>query len=145
MGGSLSELSLAEDYAKVLVLAEASRWTMRLDGLTVSVVVSSSADPSELYKAILRWVEYPGQVPSLKFADMDSGRTDLPRAWPIVRGFRPSSLDACVSWCAEGFALHPEWRADPRYRWSPHGNPLLRVLRTLQDEIDTFYGGRFRG
>lgn len=145
MCGSLSDMCLAEDFAKVQVLAEASRWDLRLDGLAVAVVLFSLSDPSERYKAILRWTEYPGQVPSLKFADIASGRIDLPQAWPIVRGFRPSSLDACVNWCAEGFALHPEWRADPRYRWNPHGNPLLRVLRTAQDEMDCFYSGRFRG
>jgi hypothetical protein len=105
----------------------------------------SPSGSAEVFQARLLWTEYPGQPPSLKFRDPATGRLDLPTAWPIVRGFRPASLDACVSWCAEGFNLHPEWRTDPKLRWVPHGNVLLKVLRILQGELDEFFQGRHRG
>jgi hypothetical protein len=100
--------------------------------------------PSELFQARLLWTKYPDLPPSLKFRDTATGRLDLPQAWPIVRGFRPQSLDACVNYCAEGFALHPEWQQDPRFRWDPSNNPVLRVLRTVQEELDEDYQGRFQ-
>src|SRR5260370_42639156 len=65
------------------------------------------------------------------------------RAWPVVTGFRPTSLDACVNYSQEGFALHPEWRKDPNFAWNSTGNQLLWILRTLQDEPDNHYQGRF--
>jgi hypothetical protein len=68
----------------------------------------------------------------------------LPSAWPQARGFRPTSFDICATWTREGFAIHPEWKTDPRYRWSSHGNVLLKMLRILQNELDESYGGRFK-
>ncbi len=88
---------------------------------------------------------YPDQPPSLKFRDPATKRLDLPTAWPQVRGFRPNSLDACVSWCEEGFNLHPEWTNDLRLRWAARGNVLLKVLRILQGELDDHFQGRFKG
>ena len=106
--------------------------------------MSPAQAPGEVFQARLLWTVYPGQPPSLKFRDPATGRLDLPTAWPIVRGFRPQSLDACVNWCLEGFGLHPEWRTDPRYTWDSRGNVLLKVLRILQDELDHYFQGRHR-
>jgi hypothetical protein len=49
-----------------------------------------------------------------------------------------------VNWCAEGFVTHPEWKNDVRFQWNPSGNPLLWVLRQLQEELDEHYQGRFK-
>ena len=143
----LSRLNLAEDYEKVLGCPDAHRWGLERadDALEVRATMSSSGCPEEKFQARLLWPEYPQQPPSLKFRDPATGRLDLPSAWPQVRGFRPTSLDACVNWCLEGFGLHPEWKNDPRLRWDPRGNALLRVLRTLQEELDNDFHGRFRG
>ena len=82
--------------------------------------------------------------PCIRVPQTTTGRLDLPQAWPIARGFRPQSLDACVNWCLEGLALHAEWKTDPRFRWNPNGNPLLWILRQLQEELDDHFQGRFK-
>src|SRR5438128_2706345 len=130
MRDQLSELNLREDFEKVLPLAEAARWVLEnptVDEVVVTIYPVSA--PEEHFQARLLWQEYPDAPPSLKFRDPETRRLDLPGAWPVVRGFRPGTLDACVNWCAEGMALHPEWRTDPRYRWDNRGNVLLKVLR----------------
>src|SRR5262245_59939816 len=105
--------------------------------------MTSAKKPDEEFEARLLWNSYPLEPPSLKFRDPETGRMDLPTAWPKVRGFRPQSLDACVNWCKEGFQLHLEWTQDPRVRWPIHGNQLLRVLRILQEELDEYFEGRY--
>src|SRR5262249_18145028 len=146
MSQELSALNLQDDFAKALVCEDAARWRLEKSGpLEVLVTLSPAEDSKEVFQARLLWTVYPGQPPSLKFRDPSTGSLTLQTAWPRVRGFRPSSLDACVSWCAEGFSLHPEWRNDPKYRWDPRRNVLLRVVRTLQNEMDNYYQGRFRG
>lgn len=142
----LSALNLDEDFEKVLCCADAARWKLEKSGpLEVIAAVAGAEKPTEMFQARLLWTAYPDQAPSLKFRDPATGRLDLPTAWPQVRGFRPNSLDACVNWCAEGLAIHPEWRADPKYRWDPRGNVLLKVLRILQGEMDDHCQGRFGG
>jgi hypothetical protein len=139
----LSALNLEEDYTVVLRVEDAARWTLEHpDDLEVLATMSPAGAPEERYQARLLWASYPGAPPSLKFRDPATGRLDLPRAWPQAPGFRPSSLDACLSWTAEGQALHPEWARDPRYRWDPRGNVLLKVLRLLQEQLDDHYDGR---
>lgn len=146
MSQALSSLNLAEDFEKVLGCDDAARWKLeKAAALEVFVSVAPLADQKEVFQARLLWTEYPEQPPSLKFRDPATGRLDLPTAWPQVRGFRPSSLDACVNWCAEGFASHPEWRNDPKLRWDPRKNVLLKVIRYLQSELDEHYQGRFKG
>lgn len=143
MDDELSALNLADDMAEVRSTPDAARWEIELAGaLEVTAIVAPLGAPSERFQARLLWGVYPDAAPSLKFRDMQTGRLDVPQAWPVVRGFRPSSLDACVNWCAEGLAIHPEWQHDPNYRWDPQGNPLLRVLRTLQEELDDSFSGR---
>lgn len=139
----LSALNLIADYDVVLKTPDAARWQLEKPGpLEVYVTMSSAAAPAETFQARLFWVAYPDDAPSLKFRDPATERLDLTTAWPKIRGFRPANLDACVSWCAEGFALHPEWRNDPRYRWTSDGNVLLKVLCILQSEFDDYFTGR---
>lgn len=143
MNAALSELNLKDDYERVLLLPDAARWTLENPAtLEVWATLVPAAAPAEKFQARLLWREYPGEAPSLKFRDPASGRLDLASAWPKIRGFRPTSFDACVSYCAEGFGLHPEWKTDPRYRWDAQGNVLLKVLRILQDEFDNHFDGR---
>jgi hypothetical protein len=145
MSDELSKLNLKEDFEEATGVSDASRWTLEMPGdLEVLATMSPTSAPTEQFQARLLWTKYPDEPPSLKFRDPGTGRLDLPRAWPNVRGFRPQSLDACVSWCSEGFALHPEWKADPRFRWDPSGNRLLLVLRQLQEELDDYFQGRFK-
>ncbi|MCI0464148.1 MAG: hypothetical protein L0Z62_45015 [Gemmataceae bacterium] len=144
MSQELSALNLGDDFEKALACEDASRWKLEKIGpLEVLVSLSPVGQPHEVFQARLLWTLYPGQPPSLKFRDPATERLDMPTAWPQVRGFRPTSLDACVSWCMEGFNLHPEWRNDPKFRWDPRGNVLLKVLRILQDELDNYFRGRF--
>lgn len=145
MGTALSVLNLDEDLEEVLTLPEASRWTIERAGpLEVWVSTSPAAVPHERFQVRLLWQAYPDRAPSLKFRDPTTGRLDLARAWPQVPGFRPGSLDACLPWTAEGLALHPEWQGDPNYRWDPHGNVLMKVLRYIQEALDDDYQGRHR-
>jgi hypothetical protein len=141
----LSALNLADDFEKALACEDAARWALtKADLLEIWASMSPGSAPTELFQARLLWGAYPGQAPSLKFRDPDAGRLDMPTAWPLVRGFRPQSLDACVNWCLEGLGLHPEWKTDGRYAWDPRGNVLLKVLRILQDELDHHFQGRYR-
>jgi len=145
MSDELSKLNLKDDFEEATGVSDSARWVLEMAGeLEVLATMSSASAPSERFQARLLWTKYPDEPPSLKFRDPATGRLDLPQAWPVVRGFRPQSLDACVNWCSEGFVLHPEWRSDPRFRWNPNGNPLLRVLRQLQEELDDHCQGRFK-
>jgi hypothetical protein len=146
MSQDISALNLGEDFAKALACEDAARWKLeKASPLEVLVSLSPAGHSDEVFQARLLWAAYPGQAPSLKFREPTTGRLDIATAWPQVRGFRPANLDACVNWCSEGFAIHPEWRNDPNLRWDPRRNVLLKVLRTLQEELDTHYQGRFRG
>jgi hypothetical protein len=98
-------------------------------------------DPEETYYARLAWTAYPHQAPSVKFADCVGGSLTSTSAWPVVPGYRPTSFDICKPFTAEGFALHPDWQAGPT-AWPTTGNPLLWVVETLQEDLDTSYGGR---
>ncbi len=138
--------AIASDFSKVMATPDAARWELQIVApLEVLASMRSVKDSDELYQARLLWTIYPDSAPSLKFRDPDTGRLDLPTAWPMVRGFRPGNLDACVNYCAEGLVTHQEWATDPNYRWDPRGNVLLKVLRILQSELDEYYEGRFRG
>ena len=143
MSDDLSALNLSDDYDEAQRAPDASRWKLELPTpLEVLAVMSPSSAPEEAFQARLLWSVYPDEPPSLKFRDPRTGRLDLTSAWPRVRGFRPPSLDACVNYSLEGFIAHPEWRNDPRFRWDPSGNVLLKELRTIQSELDNHYQGR---
>lgn len=146
MSKDLSEANFADDLAEVLATPDAARWVLESPRpLEVFVTLSSVKSPKELFQARFLWPEgrYPQDPPSMKFRDPETGRLDMPTAWPVVYGFRPQSLDACVSFCSEGFALHPEWRSDSNLRWDDNGNVLLKVLRILQDEMDDRFERRY--
>jgi hypothetical protein len=145
MADELSILNLRDDFEEAAGVSDAARWKLETPSpLEVLATLSSVTAPDEKFQARLFWTKYPDDAPSLKFRDPATGKLDIPQAWPIIRGFRPQSLDACVNWCLEGLNLHPEWKIDPKYRWNPNGNPLLRVLRQLQEEFDDYYQGRFK-
>jgi hypothetical protein len=141
----VSELNLDDDYTEALAVPDSGRWALaRPKPLEVVATILSvkSPGPEDRFDARLFWTRYPEDPPSLKFRDRATGRLDVTRAWPKVRGFRPASFDTCVNWTVEGFQLHPEWAKDPRLRWDPRGNVLLKVLRTLVDEMDNYFEGR---
>jgi len=145
VGHELSELNLQEDYEQVLLCDDAVRWKLeKPEPLEVWSTMSPASHPDESFQARWLWSLYPDEAPSLKFRDPVTGRLDMPTAWPQVRGFRPTNLDACVNWCLEGFSAHPEWKNDPKYRWDHRGNVLLKVLRILQGELDGHFQGRYR-
>src|SRR5438270_314991 len=107
------ELALfAEELYDVRRLPEASRWQLERDDtvpLGLLAVMHPITQPTELYKARLRWSDYFGPV-SLKFVNMGTGADSDPTAWPRCFGFRPTALDSCLPWTAEGHTLHPEWK-----------------------------------
>lgn len=145
MSDEQSTLNLQEDFEKVLSCEDSSRWKLEKPGpLEVWASLYPVSNPTEVFQARLLWRVYPDEAPSMKFRDPATGRLDMPSAWPVVRGFRPTNLDACVNWCIEGLNLHPEWKNDPKFRWDPRGNVLLKVLRYLQDELDNYFQGRYR-
>jgi hypothetical protein len=139
----LSKLNFVDDLTEAKSVDEASRWSIDHRGDLEVWVTLSPQGHAEAYLARLLWIEYPGaEPPSIKFVDPKTGRLDVPGAWPRARGFRPPSFDICASWTREGFNLHPEWKNDARFKWSSHGNMLLKTLRTLQGELDESYEGR---
>src|ERR1700733_1926506 len=99
MPNELSVLNFADDFAEASDVPEASRWKLRKSAdLEARATMGSAKVPGELFEVRLLWADYPGNPPSLKFVDQNTGRIDVPAAWPVVRGFRPTSLDACVNW-----------------------------------------------
>ncbi len=105
------------------------------------LTVHPRRSPQETYYVRVAWITYPHQAPSVKFADRIGGSLTVASAWPLIAGYRPSSFDICKPFTAEGFALHPEWRAGPT-AWPTTGNPFLWVIETLQEDLDTSYVGR---
>ena len=140
-----ADLAFEEDLEEAEATEDAARWLLERGMAQEAIAqMSSKEDPQNKYQARLLWRTYPLDAPSLKFRNPDTGSLSDPVAWPIVRGFRPSSLDACVNYCIEGFGLHPEWQNDARLRWRSDGNVLLKVLRILQGELDDHYSGRHK-
>lgn len=143
---ALAVMNFEDDLKAALGAPDAARWQFeRGADLELWVTVSPTGHPADSFIARLFWLDYPGTVPpSVKFVAADSGRLDDPKAWPTANGFRPGSFDICANWTAEGFGLHPEW-AGTEHRWDGRGNIILKTTRTLQNELDTSYGGRFNG
>ena len=142
----LDAMCLANDFAAVVETDDAKRWKLTLSKslLEVRVAMSPAPGPKEEFLARLLWGRYPHEAPSLKFVDPATDSITNPNAWPQCAGFRPSSLDACVSWTKEGYGLHPEWIAASATKWDSSGNPLFRVLNILQDTLDYQYSERFK-
>lgn len=144
MDQQLSSLNLDDDLKGLDALEpdEAGRWEIqRVGPVELHVTLTPVSDPDERYLVRLSWSDYPDHPPSVRFVDPATGRLDAARAWPMITGARPPG-DMCVPWSSEGQRLHTEWGADPNFRWDGRGNPLLRILRTLQDLLDHEYSGR---
>ena len=146
MSGALSAMNFADDLGEVRGCEDAVRWSVETGSLPLEVLVKMTpvSHPEEAFQARLLWAEYPDKAPSLKFRNLATGALDCATAWPTGGPFRPTSLCACASYCSEGFQLHPEWVNDPITRWDPRGNVLLKVLRMVQDDLDTSFTGRHR-
>lgn len=140
-----SDIAFEDDLRDTEKVQDAKRWKLeRGEHQELFVTLASAADPDNKYQVRLAWRSYPLDAPSMRFRNPVTKSLAEPTAWPNVRGFRPTNLDACVNWCEEGFVAHPEWRNDPKYRWRAEGNALLRVLRILQSEMDDYYQGRHK-
>lgn len=140
---SLDEMNFQDDFDECSTVLDSNRWTLVKAGpLEVYATVYPASKPEEKFQARFLWEKYSNDAPSMKFRDPETGRLDLASAWPVVRGFRPTSFDACVNWTREGLALHKEWVTDPKFRWDPSGNALLKVLRFLVSELDDHFQGR---
>ncbi len=140
-----AELNLAADVDEVKLQAAEHGWTVDGPiGLDVYITMTSRAD-NESYVIWFHCPGYPDEPFSVKPVDPESKDPGVAGAWPSCEGFRPTG-DLCMPLCAEGYALHPEWRTDPRWRWEHKGNPLLRVAEELQARLDepTKYHGRNR-
>lgn len=139
------ELALfEEEWRDVRSLPEASRWELERDDsvpLGIFVVMHPKSNPAERYKARLCWSNYFGAV-SLKFVSLQNNESAAPTDWPQCGGFRPSSMDACVSWTAEGHALHPEWANSTKNAFPKLELPMHFALLKLQFELDNTYTGR---
>jgi hypothetical protein len=143
MAATLDSQMLDDDFEEAKADSEATRWILeRVGALEVTASMSPKTDPSEVFKARLAWLTYPGTWPSLKFLN-DSGQDNDPRAWPVCNGFRPTTLDACVHWTRESQQIHPEWAGDARMRCPSTGNILLTCLYFLNDTLNHQYQGRF--
>jgi hypothetical protein len=97
--------------------------------------------PGETYFVRLAWQSYPHAAPSVKFSTTVGGRLDVTSAWPRIPGYRPSSLDICKPFTAEGFALHADWRQGAE-AWRATGNPFYWVAENLQYDLNLHYEGR---
>jgi hypothetical protein len=104
------------------------------------VEMSQRSPPEERYVARLAWTSYPYSPPSVLFADGVGGAVSQASAWPRIQGYR-APADICMPFTAEGYNLHPEWRTGPT-AWKSTGNPFLRVVTQLQDDLDNRYEGR---
>lgn len=138
-----AELNLATDVEEVRRHGADLGWIV--DGpaeIEVYIALTSHVD-GEVYVIWFHCPGYPDDAFSVKPVDPESKDPSAACAWPRCEGFRPPN-DLCMPLCAEGYALHPEWRTDPRWRWESKGNPLLRVAEELQARLDdpTKYQGR---
>lgn len=145
MATEFERMLFEEELASLRELPEARRWTIERDKdvpLGITALIYSIKDPAELYLARLRWPNY-FKPASLKFLSRKTGSDTDPTAWPIVRGFRPTSFDACVSYTLEGHGLHPEWSNSPSTAYPKVDRPMQYTLLRLQSEIDMYYERRW--
>jgi hypothetical protein len=104
------------------------------------LVLKRSASPQETFYVRVAWSAYPSAPPSVLFVDGIRGPSNVPRAWPVVPGYR-GPVDICQPFTAEGFALHPDWATGPN-AWRMTGNPFLYVVNRLQFDLNNKYQGR---
>jgi hypothetical protein len=142
-----SDLEMAlfdQELAELGDVPESKRWHLERDPtvpLGLLITMHSIKKPDELYRARFRWTGLFDPA-SLKFLNLQTGAQDDVAAWPQCRGFRPTALDACVNWTAEGFALHPEWRNSPKTAFLAPEKPVRFALLKLQSVLDSSYEGR---
>jgi hypothetical protein len=137
-------MNLDNDLEEAKRTERANRWELtKAAPLSVKVVMYPIRCPQEKFTASLMWSEYPSHPPSVRFVDPASGHHDVKGAWPVIQNVRfAPHWDICQSMTAEGFNQHPEWRGDPKVRWDPRGNVLLKVLSWLQELIDETFQRR---
>jgi len=142
-----TELELAlfgQELEEIKLLPEAPRWAIERDHevpLGLYATMHPLAHPDHRYKARIRWTNYFAPF-SLKFVNLRTNSDGEPSAWPKCYGFRPSSLDVCLPWTAEGLQLHPEWRTSARHAVAVIDAPMQHALLRVQDSLDNTYEGR---
>lgn len=144
MATELEQTLFEEELQAVRSLPEASRWHLERDEsvpLGIFAVMHPVTAPTELYKVRIRWTDYFGPF-SMKFINPLTGADNDPMAWPKCFGFRPSSLDACLPWTAEGHGLHPEWKNSRAQAFPKVEAPLQHALLRVQFSLDESYTGR---
>ena len=138
-------LALQDDFGSLPAFKDrqpTDTWSAVLAGpLEVLSTFTPAANIAERFCARMQWDRYPDHPPSVLFEEAVSRCVDVAASWPIGGPFRPM-IGLCVNYTREGFALHPEWAADPRLRWTTQGNVLLKVIRYLQDAFDHEFVGR---
>lgn len=143
----LARISLQADLERFGDVREAEGWGISpwpLTDTSFYVTMKSILD-GEAYMVRVLWDGYPEEPPSVKPVNPDTKDSNDMRAWPVCDGFRlPPTADLCLNITREGFALHPDWARDSRYRWESSGNPAQRVLFALQDHLNdrSKYHGR---
>jgi hypothetical protein len=139
-----TQLSLEADEDAVVDALSGYDGTLCRDEDTAGLywlVVKRAAPPHETFDVRLAWSAYPSAPPSVRFVDGIGGRWDVPRAWPVIAGYRVPPFDICQPWTAEGFALHPDWATGPQ-AWRATGNPFLYVVNRLQFDLNNKCQGR---
>lgn len=143
----LASISLQADLDRIEDIRTAEGWILSpwpLKDTTFFVTMKSIID-GESYMLRMMWDGYPEEPPSVKPVNPDTKDMNDVRAWPLCDGFRlPPTADLCLNITRDGFALHPDWARDPRYRWESTGNPAERVLFALQVRLNdrSKYHGR---
>lgn len=144
MATELEQVLFDEELEAVRDLPEARRWQLERNQevpLELFAVMHPIRNPTEFYKARIRWTDYFGPF-SLKFINIVTGADNDPQAWPRCFGFRPTSLDACLPWTAEGHGLHPEWKNSVAQAFPKVEAPMQHALLQLQLSLDNSYEGR---
>ncbi len=108
---------------------------------TYWLTITPRSEQHERYVVRVAWTTYPHDPPSVRFATEAGGSLTTTSAWPTIPGYRPGSFDICKPFTAEGFNIHPEWRAGPE-AWRTSGNPFVHVATTIQYDVDNNYTGR---
>lgn len=144
MATELEQSLFEEELQTVRELPDAKRWQLERDmtvPLGLFAIMHPISNPKELYKTRIRWTDYFRPF-SVKFINMMNGTDNDPSAWPRCSGFRPSSLDICLPWTAEGHALHPEWKNSVKHQYPKVDAPMQFALLQIQYSLDTCYEGR---
>jgi hypothetical protein len=138
-----SRFALADDEPAVMTFLENCGGDVTIDETNQAtrwLTMHPRAASDESYFVRLCWDKYPYAAPSVLFATAVGGELGVMRAWPLIPGYRPPN-DICMPFTAEGYAIHQEWTNGPT-AWDASGNPYLRVVEQIQNDLDNRYGGR---